>query len=106
MRAKATGIPTRQPPNAPAAAPTIDASVSVGMVGGVKATFIALLAFSFCLPALGAKKKTGVEEDGYKGRVKSVKKSNFNIVEKFGKPVRSSVGLKYTYKYDEKGNQT
>ena len=28
----------------------IDASLGVGMVGGVKATFIALLAFSLCLP--------------------------------------------------------
>jgi len=76
------------------------------MVGGVKAYYIALLAFSFCLPALGAKKKTGVEEAGYKGRVKSVREFSHKIEEKFGKPVRSQGGLQRTYKYDEKGNQT
>ena len=44
-------------PNAPPPPPTIDASLGVGMVGGVKATFIALLAFSLCLPVVGADKK-------------------------------------------------
>jgi len=37
--------------------PTIDASLGVGMVGGVKATFIVLLAFSLCLSAVGADEK-------------------------------------------------
>ena len=34
-----------------------------GIVGGVKATFIALLAFSLCLPAVGANKKTVTKEE-------------------------------------------
>ena len=68
---------------------------------GMKAAFIALLALSLCLPALGAKK-----ESGYKGRVKSVKISEFKIEEKFGKPVRTQDGVSRFSKYDEKGNQT
>ena len=40
-------------PLTPLLPPTIDASLGVGMVGGVKATFIALLVFSLCLTAVG-----------------------------------------------------
>ena len=42
-----------------------------GMVAEMKPTLIALLALGLCLTLGGAeKKKTDVEKDGYKGRVK------------------------------------
>ena len=86
----------------------------------MRTTLIALLALGVCLP-LGCgkksaekqqgdatteakRKKTGVERDGYKGRVKSVKGSRFTIEEKFGQPVRTG-GMKTTMKYDMKGNR-
>ena len=56
----------------------------------MKTTLIALLALGLLLPLTGAEKKTGVEEDGYKGRVKSVKDSTFNIEVKDGKPVKKN----------------
>jgi hypothetical protein len=62
----------------------------------MKPTLIALLALGLCLPLAGAeKKKTDVEEDDFKGRVKSVKVSTFTIEEKFGnlslgKPMESN----------------
>ncbi len=72
----------------------------------MKTTFIALLAFSLCLPLAGAEKKTDVEKAGYKGRVKSVKVSSFDIEQIDGKLVRTGLvfpGENIT-KYDEKGN--
>ena len=73
----------------------------------MKTTLIALLALGMCLPLVGAdKKKTGVEKAGYKGRVKSVKEAWFDIEEKFGKPVRTSVDRSTNAAwYDEKGNK-
>ena len=62
-----------------------------GIVAGMKTTFIALLAFSLCLPLAGAEKKTDVEKAGYKGQVKSVKVTAFKIEEKDGKQVRTQV---------------
>ena len=50
-----------------AAAVTVVAVISftptLAPVGGVKATFIALLAFSLCLPLVGANKKTVTKEE-------------------------------------------
>ena len=60
-----------------------------------------MLALCLCLPLTGAEK----EKAGYKGRVKSVKHSNFKITEKFGEPVTESFGSVTVAKYDEKGNQ-
>ena len=53
----------------------------------MKPTPIALLAL--CLPLVGAEKKTDVEKEGYKGRVKSVERSQWDIVEKFGKSIKT-----------------
>ena len=55
----------------------------------MKATFISLLAVLLCLPAVGQDKKTDVEKAGYKGRVKSVKVSSFDIEQIDGKLVRT-----------------
>ncbi len=43
--------------------PTIDASLGVGMVGGVKATFIAILAVGLCLPMVAADKDKPLPKD-------------------------------------------
>ncbi len=64
--------------------------------------------FCLCLPLAGAEKKTDVEKAGYKGRVKSVKVSSFDIEQIDGKLVRTGLvfpGENIT-KYDEKGNKT
>ena len=65
--------------------------------------------FCLCLPLEGAEKeKTDVEKAGYKGRVKSVKVSSFDIEQIDGKLVRTGLvfpGENIT-KYDEKGNKT
>ena len=75
-------------------------------IGSMKPIFIALLVSRLCLPMAGAeKKRTTVEEDGYKGQVKSVKHSRFIISEKFGKPFRERGILDHTCKYDRKGNR-
>ena len=70
----------------------------------MKHTPIAVLAWCLCLLFAGAEEETGVEFDGYKGRVKSVKYSSLTITEKFGKPVRTRDEVGETRKYDEKGN--
>ena len=55
-------------------------------------TLLMILALGLCLPLVVAeKKKTDVEEAGYKGRVKRVKVSGFVIEEKDGKFVRTQV---------------
>ena len=62
--------------------------------------------FCLCLPLEGAEKeKTDVEKAGYKGRVKSVKVSSFDIEQIDGKLVRTRL-FENISKYDEKGNKT
>ena len=61
--------------------------------------------FCLCLPLQGAEKeKTDVEKAGYKGRVKSVKVSSFDIEQIDGKLVRTRL-FENISKYDEKGNK-
>ncbi len=57
--------------------------------------------FCLCLPLQGAEK----EKTGYKGRVKSVKVSSFDIEQIDGKLVRTRL-FENISKYDEKGNKT
>ena len=47
----------------------------------MKVTSITAFVFFLGITVWAAEKKTGVEEDGYNGRVKSVKVSNFKIKE-------------------------
>ena len=49
-------------------------------------------------------KKTAVENDGYKGRVKSVKVTAFKIEEKNGRQIKAQTSMIVT-KYDKKGNK-
>ena len=49
-------------------------------------------------------KKTEAENDGYKGRVKSVKVTEFKIEEKDGRQIKAQTSMIVT-KYDKKGNK-
>jgi hypothetical protein len=66
---------------------------------------IALTATAVCTVAQTSKvKKTGWEEHGFKGKMKSRTTTSYLIVNKFGEITKGEILYSYAYKYDDKGN--
>ncbi len=64
-------------------------------------TLFLIVNFSFAQTKI----ETDLTRDGLKGKVSFYSESKYTAVENFGEIEKGSLGDKYTYKYDEKGNK-
>lgn len=66
-----------------------------------------LLLLSFAIIFIGCveKKENDLLEKGLNGEVKMISELNYKAIEKFGSPVKENLDTKWTYTFDEKGNE-